>query len=98
MFWVYVLQNPDGKFYVGQTDNLPVRVANHCPAAPPSYSTGAPLVGFCAGVPLYSPPPAPFCRVLPKASPALRKASPTFAAASLALSRLAVMRAAAYCA
>jgi len=29
MFWVYLLQNPDGKFYVGQTDDLQVRVANH---------------------------------------------------------------------
>jgi len=29
MFWVYVLQNPAGKFYVGQTDNLPARLANH---------------------------------------------------------------------
>jgi putative endonuclease len=29
MFWVYLLQNPDGKFYFGQTDNLDLRVANH---------------------------------------------------------------------
>jgi putative endonuclease len=29
MFWVYVLQNPAGKLYVGQTDNLPARLANH---------------------------------------------------------------------
>jgi len=29
MFWVYALQNPAGKFYVGQTDNLPARLANH---------------------------------------------------------------------
>ena len=29
MFWVYLLQNPDGKFYVGQTDDLQVRVTNH---------------------------------------------------------------------
>jgi len=29
MFWVYLLQNPDGKFYVGQTGDLQVRVANH---------------------------------------------------------------------
>jgi len=29
MFWVYVLQNPAGKFYVGQTDNVPARLANH---------------------------------------------------------------------
>ena len=24
MHWVYILQNPPGKFHVGQTDNLPV--------------------------------------------------------------------------
>jgi predicted GIY-YIG superfamily endonuclease len=29
MFWVYVIENPAGKFYVGQTDNLEVRLANH---------------------------------------------------------------------
>jgi len=29
MFWVYVLQNPDGHFYVGHTDNLRNRVASH---------------------------------------------------------------------
>ena len=29
MFWVYALQNPAEKFYVGQTDNLPARLANH---------------------------------------------------------------------
>ena len=29
MFWVYVLQNPTGKFYVGQTDDLSARIANH---------------------------------------------------------------------
>ena len=22
MFWVYILQNPEAKFYIGQTDNL----------------------------------------------------------------------------
>jgi putative endonuclease len=29
MFWVYILQNATGKFYVGQTDNLELRLANH---------------------------------------------------------------------
>ena len=29
MFWVYVLQNPNGHFYVGHTDNLRIRVASH---------------------------------------------------------------------
>ena len=29
MNWVYILQNPSGKFYIGQTDNLELRVANH---------------------------------------------------------------------
>ena len=29
MFWVYVLENPAGTLYVGQTDNLEARVANH---------------------------------------------------------------------
>ena len=29
MFWVYVLQNPKGHFYVGQTDNVRTRVASH---------------------------------------------------------------------
>ena len=29
MFWVYVLQNPAGHFYIGHTDNLANRVANH---------------------------------------------------------------------
>jgi len=29
MFSVYLLQNPNGKFYVGQTDDLAVRLANH---------------------------------------------------------------------
>ena len=26
MFWVYVLQNPQGKFYIGQTEDLPARI------------------------------------------------------------------------
>jgi len=29
VFWVYILENPDGRFYVGQTDDLPRRVARH---------------------------------------------------------------------
>ncbi|MCL4787487.1 MAG: GIY-YIG nuclease family protein [Verrucomicrobia bacterium] len=29
MFWVYVLENAQGRFYIGQTDNLGVRLANH---------------------------------------------------------------------
>ena len=29
MFWVYVLENPRGKFYVGQTENLAARVEDH---------------------------------------------------------------------
>ena len=29
MFWVYILQNPKGRFYIGQTDNLPARLFSH---------------------------------------------------------------------
>ena len=29
MFWVYVLQNPAGNFYIGHTNNLENRVTNH---------------------------------------------------------------------
>ena len=29
MFWCYILQNPSGKFYIGHTDNLEVRLASH---------------------------------------------------------------------
>jgi predicted GIY-YIG superfamily endonuclease len=29
MFWVYILQNPNGHFYIGHTDDLVSRVANH---------------------------------------------------------------------
>jgi len=29
MFWVYILQNPKGTFYIGQTDNLELRVVSH---------------------------------------------------------------------
>ncbi|PYI45719.1 MAG: endonuclease [Verrucomicrobia bacterium] len=29
MFWVYILRNPAGNFYVGHTHNLENRVTNH---------------------------------------------------------------------
>jgi predicted GIY-YIG superfamily endonuclease len=29
MYWVYILQNPSGQFYIGQTDDFPTRLANH---------------------------------------------------------------------
>ena len=29
MFWVYILENPEGRFYIGHTDNLEIRLANH---------------------------------------------------------------------
>ena len=29
MFLVYILRNPEGRFYVGHTDNLDERVRNH---------------------------------------------------------------------
>jgi predicted GIY-YIG superfamily endonuclease len=29
MFWVYILQNLAGRFYIGQTDDLSTRIANH---------------------------------------------------------------------
>jgi putative endonuclease len=29
MFWVYILENPQGKFYLGQTNDLHTRLANH---------------------------------------------------------------------
>ena len=29
MFWVYVLENPAGKFYIGQTGNLGDRISDH---------------------------------------------------------------------
>ncbi len=29
MFWVYILQNPAGKFYVGHTHDLPARLHSH---------------------------------------------------------------------
>jgi predicted GIY-YIG superfamily endonuclease len=28
MFWVYILQNPAGRFYIGQTDDLTTRLDN----------------------------------------------------------------------
>ncbi len=29
MFWVYLLQNPQGRFYIGHTDDLPSRLDSH---------------------------------------------------------------------
>ena len=29
MFWVYILENPKGKFYIGQTEDLEKRLAHH---------------------------------------------------------------------
>jgi hypothetical protein len=29
MFWVYILRNPAGKFYIGQTDDLAARLRSH---------------------------------------------------------------------
>ena len=29
MFCVYILQNPTGRFYIGHTDNLGIRIMNH---------------------------------------------------------------------
>ncbi len=29
MFWVYILQNPRGRFYIGQTDDLQMRLFSH---------------------------------------------------------------------
>ncbi len=29
MFWVYILRNPAGKFYVGQTDDPDLRLLSH---------------------------------------------------------------------
>jgi predicted GIY-YIG superfamily endonuclease len=28
-FWVYILRNPEGGFYIGHTDNLVVRIGSH---------------------------------------------------------------------
>ncbi len=29
MAWVYIPQNPQGRFYIGQTENLAARIADH---------------------------------------------------------------------
>jgi predicted GIY-YIG superfamily endonuclease len=29
MFWVYILQNPKGRFYIGRTDDLQARLFPH---------------------------------------------------------------------
>jgi predicted GIY-YIG superfamily endonuclease len=29
MYWAYILENPAGRFYIGQTDDLVVRLENH---------------------------------------------------------------------
>ena len=29
MFWTYILENPNGLFYIGHTDNLQARVLSH---------------------------------------------------------------------
>ena len=29
MFWVYILENPSGTFYLGQTEDLKVRLLDH---------------------------------------------------------------------
>ena len=29
MYWVYILQNPQGRFYIGQTHDLSTRLAGH---------------------------------------------------------------------
>ena len=29
MFWVYILKNPAGNFYIGHTDNLENRILSH---------------------------------------------------------------------
>ena len=29
MYWAYILQNPAGKFYIGHTDDLTLRVHSH---------------------------------------------------------------------
>jgi putative endonuclease len=29
MFWAYVLENPSGKFYIGQTEDLEARLRSH---------------------------------------------------------------------
>ncbi|HPC60998.1 MAG TPA: GIY-YIG nuclease family protein, partial [Verrucomicrobiota bacterium] len=34
MYWVYILQNPRGTFYIGHADNLPGRLASHNDTGP----------------------------------------------------------------
>lgn len=29
MFWTYIIQNPDGRFYIGHTDDLDLRLHSH---------------------------------------------------------------------
>jgi predicted GIY-YIG superfamily endonuclease len=29
MYWAYILQNPAGRFYIGQTDDLDLRLRSH---------------------------------------------------------------------
>ena len=29
MYWVYILQNPTGRFYIGHTDDLRLRLQSH---------------------------------------------------------------------
>jgi len=29
MFWAYVIQNPEGKFYIGHTEDLDLRLQSH---------------------------------------------------------------------
>ena len=29
MYWVYILRNPQGRFYIGQTQSLESRLADH---------------------------------------------------------------------
>ncbi len=29
MYWVYILENPKGKFYIGHTDDLQRRLSEH---------------------------------------------------------------------
>lgn len=34
MFWVYVLENPQGRFYIGHTEDLPQRLQSHNDTGP----------------------------------------------------------------
>jgi len=38
-YWVYVLKNPAGRFYVGSTDNLSKRIKQHNPQSADYNST-----------------------------------------------------------